>query len=100
MGEVLESQSLTFEISDDGSYQALDRLTGVTWHSNPYARRFGSTIVNAGDQPRHLSLDKFQVSKEDRKIVMRYVQDDTCGLHASENMSAVLLSALLRVVFD
>ena len=33
MSAVLESQYIGFEVSDSGSYQALDKLTQVTWFS-------------------------------------------------------------------
>ena len=72
MMAILESQHLRFQISNDGSYEVLDKRTGVTWRSSPYARRFGSALVRVENQPHHQSLDRFEASEKDRQIAMRY----------------------------
>jgi len=72
MSAVLESRYLRFEVSEDGSYRALDKQTNVTWRSSPYVKRFGSATVKVGDQVRHLSLDRFELSQKGKQVVMGY----------------------------
>ena len=61
---VLESLFVRFKVSENGSYEALDKQTRVIWRSSPYTRRLGYAIVKQNGRVQHLSLEKFAVSKE------------------------------------
>ena len=69
---ILESPFIRFKVSENGSYEALDKQTNVIWRSSPYAKRLGSATVKQNGRIQHLSLDKFAVSKEDNNIQIRY----------------------------
>jgi hypothetical protein len=69
---VLESPYIKLEVSNNGSYQILDKQTKVTWHSNPYIRRFCSATVRVKWRSFHLSLDRLEISKIEKTLRMTY----------------------------
>jgi len=75
MRAILESPYIKFEVSSDGFYSILDKLTKVTWHSNPYVKRLGSVTFRKNDRPLCISLDKFELSKGDNSIRVKYKSD-------------------------
>ena len=70
--EILESPSIKLEVSNNGSYQILDKKTMVTWKSNPYIMRFGSATVKVKGRLLQISLNKFKLSKVGKTIHMTF----------------------------
>ena len=53
----IESKAARFTLwPNSGAYEILDRVSGVTWFSNPWRRRFGEVTVAAGGPPRSADL--------------------------------------------
>jgi hypothetical protein len=52
-----ETPSLRFRLFPaTGAYEILDKGTGVTWGSNPHARRFGEARLRVGQSTKNVSL--------------------------------------------
>jgi hypothetical protein len=69
---VLETPYIKISISNNGSYQILDKQAQVIWHSNPYMARFGSAAFRIEKIPRNHSLDNFEMSTDNGEVRMKY----------------------------
>lgn len=55
--ETLDTPALRFSLSAaTGTYELLDKQSGVTWRSNPRQARFGTATLNIGGKPQQVDL--------------------------------------------
>jgi len=72
MSLTLESPHIEVTVSGNGSYRVLDKRTQVNWDPNPYVPRLGSVTLRLGDRRLHLPLDRFELTRENGGLRMRY----------------------------
>jgi hypothetical protein len=71
----LESSYIKCEVSTEGSYKITDKVTGISWYSNPYIKRLGVATIKMKDKTLYFSLNKFEIHKADGSIRMKYRLD-------------------------
>ena len=76
-GEVvsIESEFVKFGISPEtGCYYFLDKQSGVTWHSNPYAERMGEVTMRIDGESQRFPLCNLNVHQSGQTINISYCQ--------------------------
>lgn len=69
----LESDQLRFTLRHDtGSYEILDKQTGVIWKSNPGAARFGEVTLTSAKKTRTIALGKCQAEWAGKSLSVRF----------------------------
>ena len=59
---VLVTPYLSFRVTPEtGSYEIIDKATGMTWQSNPYRPRFGEVTASIEGRKQTLSLERCDV---------------------------------------